>query len=166
MSGSDGQLARETRRVARETADLRVTHPTIPVRPLSATYAVPPHYDENLSHVGAEPSGRCVQSRAAHAATSRPFGYSPIGTLRLPQPRTGARGSISLTVFPAVSSSSFGGRESVGEGYGECVESGLPAHGPAGPAGPGRIQRPVTRYRHFRAACSEGKWPRARTARR
>ncbi len=31
----------------------------------------------------------------------------------------------------------LGGRESVGEGYGEGVEGRLPAHGPPGPAGAG-----------------------------
>jgi hypothetical protein len=38
--------------------------------------------------------------------------------------------------------SRLGGREPVAEGDGECVDGGLPAHGPPGAAGPGRIQGP------------------------
>ena len=50
-------------------------------------------------------------------------------------------GTISLTVFPAVSVG-LSGREAVAEGDDERVECGLPAHRPSGPAGPGRLQRP------------------------
>jgi hypothetical protein len=51
-------------------------------------------------------------------------------------------GTISLTVYPAVSLVAFSGRESVTESDGKGVQSGLPTHRPSGPAGPGRVEGP------------------------
>jgi hypothetical protein len=48
----------------------------------------------------------------------------------------------------------------------ESVEGGFPAHDPSGPASGGRVERPDSEIDAFDAACSFGKWPRARTARR
>lgn len=47
------------------------------------------------------------------------------------------------------------------EGDDEGVQGWLPAGGPACAALPGRSSSLVARYRHFSAAASLGKWPRA-----
>lgn len=52
------------------------------------------------------------------------------------------------------------------EGDGEGVECGLPPDDPSCLPRPVGSSDRVTRYRHFSAAWSLGKWPRARTARR
>src|SRR5579875_2940168 len=49
------------------------------------------------------------------------------------------RGSVSLTVFPAVELVGLGGREPVAEGDSEGVQDGLPADGPLDAAGAGRV---------------------------
>src|SRR5258708_13109549 len=52
------------------------------------------------------------------------------------------RGSISPTVCPAGWLVVFGGREPVAEGDGECVQDGLPPHGPSHLAIPGGVKGP------------------------
>src|SRR5215831_18675766 len=46
--------------------------------------------------------------------------------------RYARRGSVSPTVFPASGLAGLGGWEPVAEGDGECVDGGLPSHGPPG----------------------------------
>jgi hypothetical protein len=67
-------------------------------------------------------------TRAAKPRATQPSWQDPV------------KGTISLRVFPAVSSVVFGGRESVGEGDGERVQRWFPAHGPSCPARAGRVQ--------------------------
>ena len=54
--------------------------------------------------------------------------------------RSAVGGSISLTVFPAVSSVGLGRREAVGEGDRERVQCWLPPHGPSCPPLTGGVQ--------------------------
>jgi hypothetical protein len=61
---------------------------------------------------------------------------------RAPACSVNARGSISLTVFPAVGLVGLSCRETISEGDGESIERRLPPYGPPGLSGAGGVEGP------------------------
>lgn len=74
---------------------------------------------------------------------------------------TGIVGTISLTVFPAVSISVSAAGNRSPEVIANALSTGSHRMNYRALPTPVGSRERVSRYRHFIAACSEGKWPRA-----